>query len=65
MDGNTTRNRGEFDEDSGFDSSTSRCTCDEKNWDSIVCPFAADVYNDHTTKCTCCDYCANECYLEI
>lgn len=30
-----------------------------------ICPFAEEVYDDSTTKCTCCDDCTQECADDI
>lgn len=29
------------------------------------CPFQADVHNDNTPCCNCCDDCAHECAMDI
>lgn len=29
------------------------------------CPYSADVNNDNTQRCVCCDSCAHECAMDI
>jgi len=47
------------------DSCNNRCTCDEREWEAHECPFAADVWNDHDSECTCCPNCTDQCAADI
>lgn len=39
--------------------------CEHTQREPHTCPFAVDVHNDSTSKCTCCDACEDNCVQEI
>ena len=39
--------------------------CHEEALPPHVCPYAADINDDHETKCTCCEKCSQECADDI
>ena len=46
----------------------SDCQCGDpefRNGPNHSCPFRADVHNDDTPNCKCCDSCQHECSMDI
>jgi len=40
------------------------CKCNESS-EEHTCPYAEEINEDSETTCTCCDFCAHECCMEI
>ncbi len=42
-----------------------QCTCDKYKWSDCICPYQAEVWNDHGLNCNCCPYCEDQCLGNI
>lgn len=43
-----------------------QCRCGEmSSEDEHLCPYKEDVNNDSETLCSCCDYCTQQCAMDI
>jgi hypothetical protein len=41
------------------------CTCGAEDIEPHPCPYDSDIHDDDETLCTCCDFCLNECAMDI
>lgn len=41
------------------------CSCGAAGEPEHGCPYAEDVNNDSEKKCNCCDFCAEQCAMDI
>lgn len=47
------------------------CTCENEDIEPHRCPYSDDVYDQYELDdsevilCTCCDYCAHRCAMDI
>jgi len=42
-----------------------RCTCNEEHIEEHTCPYAEEINNDYETLCRCCEYCQDQCRMDI
>lgn len=48
-----------------LDEAKNKCKCGKPGTAPHPCPYTADVHNDSTKLCNCCDACRRECAADI